>query len=74
MQIPIINHHKFQASENNVYTSQRKNVLKEKVAIIFILALLLLSLIGFIAWGMLGDKYAEMPDLTGKTEKKQKKY
>ena len=30
MQIPIINHHKFQASENNVYTSQRKNVLKRK--------------------------------------------
>ena len=75
MQIPIINHHKFQASENNVYTSQRKNVLKRKRSLLFfILALLLLSLIGFIAWGMLGDKYAEMPDLTGKTEKKQKKY
>ena len=74
MQIPIINHHKFQASENNVYTSQRKKrSKKKKVAIIFILALLLLSLIGFIAWGMLGDKYAEMPDLTGKTEKEAEK-
>ena len=35
MQIPIINHHKFQASENNVYTSQRKNVLKRKRSLLF---------------------------------------
>ncbi|WP_145441750.1 Stk1 family PASTA domain-containing Ser/Thr kinase [Staphylococcus hominis] len=74
MQIPIINHHKFQASENNVYTPKRKKrSKKKKFAIIFILALLLLSLIGFIAWGMLSDKYTEMPDLTGKTEKEAEK-
>ena len=71
MQIPIINHHKFQASENNVYTPKQKR--SKKFAIIFILALLLLSLIGFIAWGMLSDKYTEMPDLTGKTEKEAEK-
>lgn len=74
MEIPIINQHKFQASESNVYAPKRKKrSKKKKVAIIFILALLLLSLIGFIAWGMLGDKYAEIPNLTGKTEKEAEK-
>ena len=74
MQIPIINHHKFQASENNVYTPKRKNVLKRKVRYYFYFSAFIIKFDWFIAWGMLSDKYTEMPDLTGKTEKEAEKY
>lgn len=36
MQIPIINHHKFQASENNVYTPKRKKRSKRKSSLLFL--------------------------------------
>ena len=52
----------------------RKTFKKKKFAIALILLLLVASLFGFIAMGMFGSKYAEVPDLKGKTEKKRKKY
>ncbi|BGE82629.1 Stk1 family PASTA domain-containing Ser/Thr kinase [Staphylococcus petrasii] len=74
MQIPIVNEHQFQTSENHVYEPPRKKrSKKKKFAIVLILLFLLVSLFGFIAMGMFGDKYSEMPDLTGKTEKEAEK-
>ncbi|MCI2773243.1 Stk1 family PASTA domain-containing Ser/Thr kinase [Staphylococcus petrasii] len=74
MQIPIVNEHQFQTSENHIYEPPRKKrSKKKKFAIALILLFLLVSLFGFIAIGMFGDKYSEMPDLTGKTEKEAEK-
>ena len=69
MQIPIVNEHHFQTSEAQIYEPPKKNVQKKKFAIALILLLLVASLFGFIAMGMFGSKYAEVPDLKGKTEK-----
>ena len=74
MQIPIVNEHKFQTAEGPIYeTPKKKRSKKKKFAIGFILILLIASLFGFIALGMFGSKYAEMPDLKGKTEKEAEK-
>ena len=72
MQIPIVNEHHFQTSEAQIYEPPKKNVQKKKFAIALILLLLVASLFGFIAMGMFGSKYAEVPDLKGKTEKSGK--
>ena len=75
MQIPIVNEHHFQTSEAQIYEPpKKKRSKKKKFAIALILLLLVASLFGFIAMGMFGSKYAEVPDLKGKTEKKRKKY
>lgn len=73
MQIPIVNEHHFQTSEAQIYEPPKKNVQKKKFAIALILLLLVASLFGFIAMGMFGSKYAEVPDLKGKTEKEAEK-
>ena len=71
MQIPIVNEHHFQTSEAQIYEPPKKNVQKEKL--LLRLFYLVASLFGFIAMGMFG-KYAEVPDLKGKTEKEAEKY
>ena len=74
MQIPIVNEHHFQTSEAQIYEPpKKKRSKKKKFAIALILLLLVASLFGFIAMGMFGSKYAEMPDLKGKTEKEAEK-
>ena len=74
MQIPIVNEHHFQTSEDKSMNHLRKTFKKKKFAIALILLLLVASLFGFIAMGMFGSKYAEVPDLKGKTEKEAEKY
>lgn len=69
MEIPIVNQQRFQSTEGPVYEVPKKRRSKKKkffFALIF--ALLLISLISFIAYGLLGNKYIETPDLRGKTE------
>ncbi|UDI78466.1 Stk1 family PASTA domain-containing Ser/Thr kinase [Staphylococcus taiwanensis] len=74
MQIPIVNERKFQTTESLIYEPpKKKRSKKKKFAIALILIFLLVSLFGFIAIGMFGDKYSEMPDLKGKTEKEAEK-
>ena len=75
MQIPIVNEparqQEFQSPEERYYPSHNKKK-RSKVKIIvlsLIFVLLLASLIGFIGMGLFGNKYQEMPDLSGKTEK-----
>ena len=72
MQIPIVNEHHFQTSEAQIYEPPKKNVQKKKFAIALILLLLVASLFGFIAMGMFGSKYAEVPDLKGKLKRSGK--
>ncbi|MCJ1662292.1 Stk1 family PASTA domain-containing Ser/Thr kinase [Staphylococcus sp. NRL 16/872] len=74
MQIPIVNSPLYQTGENHIFEpSPKKRSRKKKIVIALILLFLLISLFGFIAIGMFGDKYSEMPDLTGKTEKEAEK-
>ncbi|MDM7864417.1 Stk1 family PASTA domain-containing Ser/Thr kinase [Staphylococcus borealis] len=74
MQIPIVNEHHFQTNEAQIYEPpKKKRSKKKKFAIALILLLLVVSLFGFIAMGMFGSKYSEMPDLKGKTEKEAEK-
>lgn len=74
MQIPIVNEplrqQEFQSSEGRYYVSPKKKHSKMKIIVLTIIFFLLLAaLIGFIAMGVFGSKYEEMPDLSGKTEK-----
>lgn len=70
MQIPIVDHQKFQSSEEHIYAPPRKKrSKKKKFFYAFILVLLLFGLFSFIAMGMFGNKYLETPNLSGKTEK-----
>ena len=54
--------------EAQIYEPPKKNVQKRN-SLLLILLLLVASLFGFMAMGMFGSKYAEVPDLKGKTEK-----
>lgn len=70
MQIPIVNHQKFQSSEEHIYDmAPKKRSKKKKFFYAFILVLLLFGLFSFMAMGMFGNKYLETPNLAGKTEK-----
>ena len=62
----------FKRAKHKSMNHLRKTFKKKKFAIALILLLLVASLFGFIAMGMFGSKYAEVPDLKGKTEKKRK--
>ena len=75
MQIPIVNdsikQQEFQSSEPRYYQKSDKKRSKMKIAI--------LSIILYINWFIFfcscrfGNKYEEMPDLKGKTEKQAEK-
>ena len=64
----------FKRAKHKSMNHLRKTFKKKKFAIALILLLLVASLFGFIAMGMFGSKYAEVPDLKGKTEKEAEKY
>lgn len=69
MEIPIVNQQRFQSTEGPVYeVPQKKRSKKKKFFFGLIFAVLLISLISFVAYGVFGDKYIETPDLRGKTE------
>ncbi|MGX0035153.1 eukaryotic-like serine/threonine-protein kinase [Staphylococcus auricularis] len=73
MQIPVVDQLKLQSNESQFYvepTKKRSPFKKIIFALIFIF--LLIGLIGFGAWGMFGHKYAETPDVSGKTEQEAK--
>ena len=70
MQIPIVDHQKFQSSEEHIYAMPpKKRSKKKKFFYAFILVILLCGLFSFVAMGMFGNKYLETPNLSGKTEK-----
>ncbi|MBL7573031.1 Stk1 family PASTA domain-containing Ser/Thr kinase [Staphylococcus saccharolyticus] len=74
MQIPIVNEplqqKKFQSSESRYYQNGSKKPSKMKVIILSIVfILLLIALISFVAMGLFRDKYEEIPDILGKSEK-----
>ncbi|MCG3398811.1 Stk1 family PASTA domain-containing Ser/Thr kinase [Staphylococcus massiliensis] len=69
VEIPIVESSKSK-SEPRVYPNTYKKKSRHKkwlYALIFFL--LLISLIGFIAIAMFGDKYSDVPNILGKTEK-----
>lgn len=70
MQIPIVNQQYFQTNEEQLYAvPPKKRSKKKKFFYGLIIVLLLFGLFGFMAMGMLGNKYLETPNLIGKTEK-----
>lgn len=70
MQIPIVDHQKFQSSEEHIFAvPPKKRSKKKKFFYAFILVILLCGLFSFVAMGMFGNKYLETPNLSGKTEK-----
>ena len=78
MQIPIVNdsikQQEFQSSEPRYYQKSDKKRSKMKIAILSIIfVILLIGLFSFVAMAVFGNKYEEMPDLKGKTEKQAEK-
>ncbi|MCO0860416.1 Stk1 family PASTA domain-containing Ser/Thr kinase [Staphylococcus pasteuri] len=72
MQIPIMDHQDNQQHQNrdtHLYEPPRKKSSKKKKFLYaFIFALLLIGLISFVSMAVFGDKFEEMPDITGKTQ------
>ncbi|MCZ2501081.1 serine/threonine protein kinase, partial [Xylophilus sp. Kf1] len=64
----------FQSSEPRYYQKSDKKRSKMKIAILSIIfVILLIGLFSFVAMAVFGNKYEEMPDLKGKTEKQAEK-
>ncbi|MCU5745751.1 Stk1 family PASTA domain-containing Ser/Thr kinase [Staphylococcus sp. SQ8-PEA] len=63
------NHQHFQSDESQFYAiPAKKRSRKKKIFLAFIFLLLLAALIGFVIWGMFGNKYSEAPDVSHKTQ------